>query len=70
MVLNQLQSYGVGFQIKVLSSLLKHREFLQGINDILEIEYFDNPAHKWIVEEILKYHYKYHATPTKENLSV
>jgi len=70
MVLNQLQSYGVGFQIKVLSSLLKHREFLQGINDILEIEYFDNPAHKWIVEEILKYHYKYHATPTKETLSV
>ena len=69
-VLNQLQSYGVGFQIKVLSSLLKHREFLQGINDIIEVEYFDNPAHKWIVEEILKYHHKYHATPTKETLSV
>ena len=69
-VLNQLQSYGVGFQIKVLSSLLQHRDFLQGIHDILEAEYFDNPAHRWIVEEILKYHYKYHATPTKETLSV
>lgn len=69
-VLNQLNSYGVGFQIKVLSSLLKHREFLQGINDILEVEYFDNPAHKWIVEEILKYHYKYHATPTLDALQV
>jgi len=69
-VLNQLQSYGVGFQVKVLSSLLKHREFLQGIHDILEHDYFDNPAHKWIVEETLKYHYKYHATPTKEALSV
>lgn len=69
-VLNQLQSYGVGFQIKVLSSLLKHREFLQGINDILETEYFDNPAHKWIVEETLKYHYKYHATPTLDALQV
>jgi replicative DNA helicase len=69
-VLNQLNQYGVGFQVKVLSSLLKHKEFLQNIHDILEEEYFDNPAHKWIVEEILKYHYKYHTTPTKEALSV
>ena len=69
-VLNQLNQYGVGFQVKVLSSLLKHKEFLQNIHDILEEEYFDNPAHKWIVEEVLKYHYKYHATPTKEALSV
>lgn len=69
-VLNQLHSYGIGFQIKVLSSLLKHREFLQGIHDILEADYFDNPAHKWIVEEILKYYYKYHATPTLDTLQV
>lgn len=69
-VLNQLNQYGVGFQVKVLSSLLKHKEFLQNIHDILEEEYFDNPAHKWIVEEILKYHYKYHTAPTKEALSV
>jgi replicative DNA helicase len=69
-VLNQLNQYGVGFQVKVLSSLLKHKEFLQNIHDILEEEFFDNPAHKWIVEEVLKYHYKYHATPTKEALSV
>ena len=70
MVLNQLNQYGVGFQVKVLSSLLKHKEFLQNIHDILEEEYFDNPAHKWIVEEILKYHYKFHATPTLEALSI
>lgn len=69
-VLNQLNQYGVGFQVKVLSSLLKHREFLQGINDILELEYFDNPAHKWIVEQTLKYHHKYHATPTLDALQV
>lgn len=69
-VLNQLNQYGVGFQVKVLSSLLKHREFLQGINDILEIEYFDNPAHKWIVDETLKYHHRYHATPTLDALQV
>lgn len=69
-VLNQLQQYGVSFQIKVLSSLLKHREFLQSIYDILEESYFDNPAHKWIVEEILKYYYKYHTTATLDVLQV
>jgi replicative DNA helicase len=70
MVLNQLNQYGVGFQVKVLSSLLRHKEFLQNIHDILEEEYFDNPAHKWIVEEILKYHYKYHTTPSLDALQV
>jgi len=69
-VLNQLNQYGVSFQIKVLSSLLKHKEFLQGIYDILEEDYFDNPAHKWIVEEMLKYYYKYHTTPTLDVLQV
>jgi len=69
-VLNQLQQYGVGFQIKVLSSLLKDKEFLQNINDILDAEMFDNPAHKWIIQEILRYYYKYHTTPSMESLQV
>ena len=69
-VLNQLNSYGIGFQIKVMSSLLKHKEFLQNIYDILESDYFDNPAHKWLVEEILRYYHKYHATPTLDSLHV
>ena len=69
-VLNQLQNYGIGFQVKVLSSLIKHKEFLQNIHDILDAEYFDNPAHKWVVEEILRYYYKYHAAPTLDALSV
>lgn len=69
-VLNQLQSYGIGFQTKVLASLLRHKQFLQNIHDILEESYFDNPAHKWIVEEILKYYYKYHATPSLDFLQV
>ena len=66
--LNALQQYGISFQIKVLSSLLKHKEFLQNIHDILDTEMFDNPAHKWIVGEILRYYYKYHTTPTIDSL--
>jgi len=68
--LNTLQQYGVGFQIKVLSSLLKHKEFLHGIYDILNHEEFDNPAHRWIVSETLKYYSKYHTNPTPEYMAV
>ena len=68
--LNQLQQYGISFQIKVLSSLLKHKEFLQNINDILDTEIFDNPAHKWIVGEILRYYYKYNTTTSIDALQV
>lgn len=68
--LNTLQQYGVSFQIKVMSSLLKHREFLHSIYDILNPEEFDNPAHKWIIQETLNYYSKYHTNPTPEYLSV
>ena len=56
--------------MKVLSSLLTHKEFLQNIHDILSDEYFDNQAHKWIVKEILRYYRKYHTTPSMEVLKV
>jgi len=68
--LNTLQQYGVSFQLKVLSSLLKHKEFLHNIYDILNPDEFDNPSHKWIVKETLKYYSKYHTNPTPEYLSV
>jgi replicative DNA helicase len=70
MTLNNLNSYGPGFQIKVLASLLNHKEFLINIHDILSEDYFDNQAHKWVVKEVLKYYEKYHTTPTMEVLKV
>ena len=69
-VLRSLHEYGQAFQIKVLSSLLRHKEFLQNIHDVLNPDEFDNPAHKWIVENVLKYYYKYHANPKAEFLSI
>ena len=50
MTLLNLNQYGPHFQTKVLSSLLTHKEFLVNIHDILSEEYFDNQAHKWIVQ--------------------
>jgi len=70
MTLNSLATYGSAFQVKVLSSLLTHKEFLQNINDVLSEEYFDNQAHKWIIGQILDYYEKYHTTPTMEVLKV
>jgi replicative DNA helicase len=68
--LNKLSQYGSSFQVKVLTSLLKHKEFLQNIYDVLDPEYFDNPAHKWLVEEILRYYHKYHTVATLDSLHI
>jgi len=70
MTLTNLNQYGTAFQIKVLSSLLTHKEFLVNIHDILSDEYFDNQAQKWIIKEILKNYDKYHTVPSMDLLKV
>ena len=70
MTLNKLNAYGPAFQIKVLSALLTHKEFLTNIHDIISDEYFDNQAIKWSIKEILKYYDKYHTTPSLDILKV
>lgn len=54
----------------MLSSLLTHKEFLTNIYDILNEDDFNNQAHKWIIQEILKYYDKYHTTPSLDVLKV
>jgi len=70
MTLTSLNQYGPHFQIKAISSLLTHKEFLINIHDIISEEYFDNQAHKWIIKEILRYYDKYHTTPSMDILKV
>lgn len=70
MTLQNLSAYGFSFQVKVLSGLLTHKEFLQSVHDSVREEYFDNAAHKWIVNQIIKYYDKYNTTPTMEVLKV
>ena len=70
MTLHNLNSYGTNFQIKVLSELLTHKEFLISIHDILEDTYFDNQAHKWIIKNVLDYYDKFHCPPSMEVLKV
>ena len=68
MTLSELDKYGPQFQVKVLSSLLNHKEFLTNVHDILDESHFTNQAHKWVVSNILSYYAKYHTTPTPEVL--
>ena len=70
MTLTSIQDYGHDFQIKVLSSLLTHKEFLVNIHDIISDEYFENSASKWSIKQILNYYDKYHTTPSLEVLKV
>jgi replicative DNA helicase len=70
MTLQSIDEYGPSFQMKVISSLLTHKEFLQNINDVLSDEYFSNPAHKWIINQIIQYYENYHTTISMDILKV
>ena len=51
---DRLSEFGYTFQIKIITSLLKNKDFLQQIADILDPEYFENEANKLLVEIIKK----------------
>ena len=70
MTANRLSNYGHSFQIKVLYSLLNDKPFLQNIADVITAEYFESPAHKWIIKVILDYYAKYNTYPTMEVLKI
>ncbi len=70
MTLKALNQYGKSFQLKVLGSLLTDKKFLLNVRDVLSEEYFDSDAHKWIVEQTIKYFDKYHTTITMDVLKV
>ena len=70
MTLKALNQYGKSFQLKVLGSLLTDKKFLLNVRDVLSEDYFDSDAHKWIVEQTIKYFDKYHTTITMDVLKV
>tara|TARA_R110000822_G_scaffold67933_4_gene165331 strand:- start:339 stop:1712 length:1374 start_codon:yes stop_codon:yes gene_type:complete len=70
LTLTSIDQYGPQFQIKVISSLLTHKDFLVNIHDILDENDFGSDANKWIIKSILKYYSKYHTTPSMDILKV
>lgn len=70
MTLTTLQAYGKGFQLKVINALLTDKNFLLNVRGVLDENYFDSEAHKWIIQEILKYYDHFHTTITGDVLKV
>jgi replicative DNA helicase len=68
--LQSLEQYGISFQVKVISALLNNKEFLVTISDLLNPDDFSNSAHRWIVQEVIKYYGKYHTYPSMDVLKV
>ena len=58
------------FQTKILSSLLTDKVFISTIIDIIEVDYFQSDANKWIVKTIEKYFMEYKTPPSLDVLKV
>ncbi len=65
-----LSQFGHVFQSKIISSLLSDKKFIQTISDILEPDYFDSDANKWLCKIIRDYFFEYKTTPTLEVMKV
>jgi len=63
---DNLSQYGQTFQTKVIISLLKDREFLQQVSDLIDPTYFESQANSWLVEKIISYYEKYKSPPTSD----
>ena len=61
---DKLSNFGYGFQIKIISSLLTDKPFLQQVSDILLPEFFESEANQWIVDTTVKYFNEYKTAPT------
>jgi Replicative DNA helicase len=70
MASENFNQFGPTFQAKIISSLLSDNKFIQTINDILEPEYFDSDANKWLTKQIAKYFMEYRKAPTLEVLKI
>lgn len=70
MTLNSLSEYTFAFTNKVIGVLLTDKDYLNTIQDALNAEDFENENHKWIINKILEYHAKYHATPSLDFIKI
>ena len=61
-----LTKYGPSFQNKCLAVILKNKEYLEQILDMIKDEFFDSDAYKWILNTTIEYYYEYKRLPTLE----
>ena len=70
MASENFNQFGPSFQAKIISSLLSDNKFIQTINDILEPDFFDSDANKWLTKQIAKYFMEFRKAPTLEVLKI
>jgi len=63
-IIDNLKKFGSEFQVKCISGLVSDRPFIERISDIVEADFFESDAHKWIVKESIKYFIEYSDLPT------
>jgi len=62
--IDNLKKFGQEFQTKCVTALTSDRLFLERIFDILNVEYWETDANKWIVETTKEYFVQYKDIPT------
>lgn len=69
-IIDNLHKFGLEFQVKVIAGLITDKSFFERVSDIIEIEAFENEAHRWIVKEIISYYNEYKTLPTPQVFKV
>lgn len=63
-IVDNLQKFGNEFATKCLTCLVSDRLFLERIFDILDSNYFESAANRWICDNIKSYFIQYKSIPT------
>ena len=63
-IIDNLKKFGSEFQIKCISGLVSDRPFIERLTDIVEADFFENEAHRWIVKQSISYFNEYRDLPT------
>ena len=63
-------TYGKSFQTKIISSLLTNKSYMEQTRDILDPDFLESDANKWLVKEIDKYYSEYRKLPTLDALKI
>jgi replicative DNA helicase len=63
---DNLAKFGPSFQSKVLANILSSQDFLQQSLDVLNPNFFETDAGKWIIEQTIDYFGQYKVIPTLE----
>lgn len=65
-IIDNLHKFGLEFQVKIITGILTDKSFLERVIDIVDIDAFENEAHRWIVREIIQYYNDYREMPTMQ----